>query len=284
MTDHERGIEAAMEAGLPKGIRDRRSHRERVEDSISAYIEAGGFDSVHASTPVAEAVKVKSLEWREDWGGSLEVIPEWRAKTPWGMITVSVAGHRDDGGNRYERHSDVPEDLKTQLIGRAQADFERRIMSALSTPPQPEAKGDNPEEPVEGEYKEAMKRLYSRLAHEGGGNFAIDIIMDVERIVAIASHPCTSTPVVSQNATGLEGNGGDGQLRFSRCDLVRKKSGSSWNGRVVGFYSTELTPIGYCVESEREPGSVQIYPEAALVPAADPYDWPMGDGSNEGAK
>lgn len=45
---------------------------------------------------------------------------------------------------------------------------------------------------------------------------------------------------------------------------VRKKSGGSWQGRVVGFYSTSLTPEGYAVESERETGSVQIYPRAAL--------------------
>lgn len=45
---------------------------------------------------------------------------------------------------------------------------------------------------------------------------------------------------------------------------VRKIKGSSWQGKVVGFYSTELTPIGYAIESEREPGSVQIYPEQAL--------------------
>lgn len=45
---------------------------------------------------------------------------------------------------------------------------------------------------------------------------------------------------------------------------LRKKKGSSWQGRIVGFYSTSLTPIGYAIESEREPGSVQIYPEAAL--------------------
>lgn len=45
---------------------------------------------------------------------------------------------------------------------------------------------------------------------------------------------------------------------------VRKKSGSSWQGRVVGYYSTSLTPQGVCVESEREPGSVQIYPVRAL--------------------
>jgi hypothetical protein len=48
-------------------------------------------------------------------------------------------------------------------------------------------------------------------------------------------------------------------------DCVQKAKGSSWQGRVVGFYSTELTPIGYAIESEREPGPVQIYPEATLT-------------------
>ena len=52
--------------------------------------------------------------------------------------------------------------------------------------------------------------------------------------------------------------------RFSLKDRVRKHKGSSWQGHVVGFYSTELNPFGYCVESEREPGNVQVYPEAAL--------------------
>lgn len=52
---------------------------------------------------------------------------------------------------------------------------------------------------------------------------------------------------------------------FQLGTLVTKKSGSSWTGRVVGFYSTELTPEGYAVESETETGSVQIYPAKALV-------------------
>lgn len=52
--------------------------------------------------------------------------------------------------------------------------------------------------------------------------------------------------------------------KFNEGDRVTKIKGSSWTGRVVGFYSTELTPIGYAVESETERGSVQIYPEAAL--------------------
>ena len=52
--------------------------------------------------------------------------------------------------------------------------------------------------------------------------------------------------------------------KFTIGDRVKKIKGSSWQGRVVGFYCTVLTPVGYCVESEREPGSVQIYPAAAL--------------------
>lgn len=47
-------------------------------------------------------------------------------------------------------------------------------------------------------------------------------------------------------------------------DFVTKKSGSEWSGLVVGYYSTELTPRGYCVESEHHRNSVQIYPEKAL--------------------
>ena len=51
---------------------------------------------------------------------------------------------------------------------------------------------------------------------------------------------------------------------FGLGDHVRKKSGAAWQGRVVGWYSTKLTPEGYAVESESHPGSVQIYPGAAL--------------------
>lgn len=51
---------------------------------------------------------------------------------------------------------------------------------------------------------------------------------------------------------------------FGLGDRVRKKSGAAWQGQVVGWYSTKLTPEGYAVESEAHPGSVQIYPVAAL--------------------
>lgn len=58
---------------------------------------------------------------------------------------------------------------------------------------------------------------------------------------------------------------GTAARRFHLGDRVTKTKGSSWTGRVVGFYSTTLTPVGYAIESENEPGSVQIYPEAALA-------------------
>ena len=54
---------------------------------------------------------------------------------------------------------------------------------------------------------------------------------------------------------------------FAFGQRVKKRSGSQWHGKVVGFYITKLTPEGYAVESERENGSVQIYPAKALTPA-----------------
>ena len=53
-------------------------------------------------------------------------------------------------------------------------------------------------------------------------------------------------------------------MKFKLGDLVYKIKGSKWRGAIVGFYSTDLTPEGYCVESQFEKGSVQIYPASAL--------------------
>lgn len=52
--------------------------------------------------------------------------------------------------------------------------------------------------------------------------------------------------------------------QFAIGDRVYKPKGSWWEGTVVGFYSTADTPIGYCVQLDRDHGPVQIYPEAAL--------------------
>lgn len=54
--------------------------------------------------------------------------------------------------------------------------------------------------------------------------------------------------------------------KFKVGDWVHKPKGSWWEGRVVGTYHTEQTPVGYCVQMNGyENGPVQIYPEAALV-------------------
>lgn len=59
-------------------------------------------------------------------------------------------------------------------------------------------------------------------------------------------------------------------MKFKRGDRVRKRgSKGQWHGRIVGEYSASCTPIGYAVESERETGSVQIYPEDALEALGD---------------
>lgn len=72
---------------------------------------------------------------------------------------------------------------------------------------------------------------------------------------AIAAMPVQAEPVAK---------------RWQLGDKVRKKRGSSWRGVVCGFYSTPHTPQGYCVDSAFEPGSVQVWPEAALE------DWDGG--------
>lgn len=51
---------------------------------------------------------------------------------------------------------------------------------------------------------------------------------------------------------------------FKLGDRVCKSNGSHWRGLVVGWYATSFTREGYAVESHYEPGSVQIYPAAAL--------------------
>jgi hypothetical protein len=49
---------------------------------------------------------------------------------------------------------------------------------------------------------------------------------------------------------------------------LTKVKGSNWTGPVVGFYRASLTEFGCAVESENEPGNVQIYPAPAFALAA----------------
>lgn len=59
--------------------------------------------------------------------------------------------------------------------------------------------------------------------------------------------------------------GADGGRVFQIGDWVHKRSGSYWEGKIVGFYSTAQTPEGYCIQLlGMENGPVQIYPRSAL--------------------
>jgi len=73
-----------------------------------------------------------------------------------------------------------------------------------------------------------------------------------ERIVAALTRPAQTEQQPEQSG------------KFAMRQRVRKTSGSEWQGRICGTYSTALTPEGYAVESEAHAGSVQIYPAKAL--------------------
>lgn len=106
------------------------------------------------------------------------------------------------------------------------------------------------------------------LIHFGVAPGLHDKIGSVARIhndaIAAAESSLASSVAAERERAARIAPEGTSHRKFRLDDRVRKIKGSSWQGRVVGFYTTELTPIGYAVESEREPGSVQIYPEAAL--------------------
>ena len=86
---------------------------------------------------------------------------------------------------------------------------------------------------------------------------------DVVQRGLMAERPRTVQPLyaapIAQTAPQSEQSG-----KFAMHQRVRKTSGSEWQGRICGTYSTALTPEGYAVESEAHAGSVQIYPAKAL--------------------
>lgn len=57
---------------------------------------------------------------------------------------------------------------------------------------------------------------------------------------------------------------------FQMGDYAAKKGRASWRGKIVGWYRTDLTALGYAIESHYEPGSVQIYPATAIEPWTPP--------------
>jgi hypothetical protein len=52
--------------------------------------------------------------------------------------------------------------------------------------------------------------------------------------------------------------------KFQMGDYVAKKGRALWRGKIVGWYRTDVTKLGYAIESYFELGSVQIYPETTI--------------------
>lgn len=92
----------------------------------------------------------------------------------------------------------------------------------------------------------------------GGLNYDyLDFCRDASRAAISAATP-------SIRAKALEDAANTGKFQIG--DRVKKHGGSWWEGKIVGTYSTEQTPEGYCVQMDHYPnGPVQIYPAAALI-------------------
>lgn len=154
------------------------------------------------------------------------------------------------------------EDVRAALDG-----FSRyRIrLTALRTPPAVE--------PDEGLVRGIRNQIHAIMAglvdtvalidKNPPGPFAVsrDIGESVQALRQVSLKLATLTPSI--RAQALEEAAKPGQ--FQRGDRVKKHSGSWWEGKVVGTYSTDQTPEGYCVQLDAHPnGPVQIYPAAAL--------------------
>lgn len=79
-----------------------------------------------------------------------------------------------------------------------------------------------------------------------------------------SGHSCGRNEVTADRDAIRAALSAQGAGKFAMRQRVRKTSGSEWQGRICGTYSTALTPEGYAVESESHAGSVQIYPAKAL--------------------
>lgn len=158
---------------------------------------------------------IKPLEW-EDIGSGFS-----RARAPlFGNIRV------EKYGARFTTYYSVPGyantfaegDFSTAEDAKAacEAEYQRRMISALA----PQA-GDNAEEPVAVlDDLHSVMCLLETLSEAMPADDVSAVMMSVMAnnirqkhfggTDAIASHPCTSTTVVSQNAPDLEDKGGDG--------------------------------------------------------------------------
>lgn len=176
--------------------------------------------------------------------------PDWEAIYDMiaGGITVVASGN-------IEIDTDLPQRI-ADCIAPILAEKERALASEIEVRNRVVERGNDwkaralayeveePSMPASGGVEAALRAIYEWYDRDGSVGGACNVFEEHRPALAV------STPDA---------------LRFKLGDRVTKTKGSSWTGRVVGTYSTALTPEGYAVESENEPGSVQIYPAAALT-------------------
>lgn len=212
-------------------------------------------------------VKVKPLEWNP-----------YRAETPFGWYEINDQRDVPEGdlkgrmpfllcGSRldYSRHATLE-----AARAAAQADYEARILSALT----PQA-GDNAD--VE---DRALLIARNTLKNEArrAGPLTIGEIDDVFARLnrTVFSHPCTSTPVVSQNAPALEDKGGDAFAQIVAARKVVIDATAAYNARLAvaraerdrGNWSIKVDPEYHamCDAQSAFHRTVQDLADAALSP------------------
>lgn len=166
------------------------------------------------------SMKVKPLVWshRND-----QPAYEVCADCPFGRYAISPAGEYGYGW-KQPRQSVWSGYLPTcdEAKAAAQQDYEARILSALA----PQA-GDNAD--ADGTALLIARNALNNEARRAGP-LTVGEIDDVFARLSrtVFSHPCTSTPVLSQNAPDLEDKGGDEELVFAdrhndemgECEMV----------------------------------------------------------------
>lgn len=173
MTDHERGIEAATKAWMDdRGIDDGLAHwRESIEIASSAYLSA------LAPQAGDNAEEPATFETCERCQGNGEIVTDWERYL-----------HSHEGDKGDEAVTECPDcDGEGKLKHSTLATDEMVTAGCIAA------------------YGEGFLNWPENSIRDGK--------MMVSRVLraALASHPCTSTPVVSQNAKTREGMRNEGQ-------------------------------------------------------------------------
>jgi len=192
-----------------------------------------------------------------------EAIAAWNRRAAYPIIAgEGVAAFRDDPEPQFDWNN--TDGAARQLYTERHAQWAEREVRRLraAPPPQPEPA------PVRAELIERLNKAADGIAFDVTvGHFNGQLTgTEIEAIHATVRRSVEQRVAAALRAAYPKAG------TFARGDRVEKKSGSSWHGVVVGEYSTSLTPEGYCVESEREPGSVQLYPATALRAASPPRE------------